>query len=130
MTSSPKSRGAQVVGRISRILYRVLLLAYPSAFRAEHGDEAAQVFADACSDSWTERGPRALLRRFAQAIIDVPRYGAAERSGRPKAGSGGAAPRRLAAELWSDVRYAGRSIRRRPVLAAGVIITLALGIGA
>ncbi len=38
-------------------------------------------------------------------------------------------PAGLGADLWGDIRYAGRSIRRRPMLAAGVIITLALGIG-
>ena len=36
---------------------------------------------------------------------------------------------RMLSGLWSDVRQAGRSVRRRPALAAGVVITLALGIG-
>ncbi len=33
-------------------------------------------------------------------------------------------------ELWQDVRWSMRSIRRRPALAAAIVVTLALGIGA
>jgi putative ABC transport system permease protein len=129
MVSPPDSRGARVVGGIGRGLYRVLLLAYPPAFRATHSDEAVQVFVDACSDSWTERGLWAVFGRFILAIITVPRDGVAERFVRTDARSGSARGWGLFADVWSDVRYAGRSIRRRPTLAAGVITTLTLGIG-
>jgi predicted permease len=120
---------AGVVGTLASGLYRLLLLAYPPAFRAEHGDEAVQLFAAACRDSWADRGLWALIGRVVHAIMVVPRDGIADRLGlrvsRPDSRNG----RRLFAELWSDFRYAGRSISRRPALAAGVIITLALGIG-
>lgn len=36
----------------------------------------------------------------------------------------------LFADLWHDVRFAGRTLRRQPGFAAAVILTLALGIGA
>jgi putative ABC transport system permease protein len=130
MVPPPTSRSAQLVAGIGGWLYRVLLLAYPPGFRAEHGDEAVQVFADACRDSWTERGLWALLGRLVRAILEVPRHGVAERFASREASVPRSRRRgRLLAELSSDVRYAVRSIRRRPALAAGVIVTLALGIG-
>jgi putative ABC transport system permease protein len=129
MTSRPNRRGVRFVRTIAGALYRVLLLAYPHGFRAEHGDEAVEVFADACVDTWTDRGLRALLDRLARATASVPLHGIAERFGVHSGAPRPSPSRRLFAELGGDFRYAGRSIRRRPMLAAGVIVTLALGIG-
>jgi putative ABC transport system permease protein len=129
MSLPRNSPGTRLARSIGRRLYRVLLLAYPPEFRAEHGDDAAELFGDACAGSWTTHGGRGLARRLVRAIVDVPRGGMLERSSTRPAAAGGTARSPLFAEVSADVRYAVRSIHRRPMLAAGVIVMLALGIG-
>jgi predicted permease len=92
-------------------MYRLLLLFYPSSFRAEYGEEMCRDFA---------RKRQRASGSFALAVLWMVAIGDAIRNG-------------LAAHcdlLRQDVRYAGRTIRRAPGFAATVVLVAALGIGA
>ncbi len=121
--------GGGLVRRVCRSVYRALLVAYPEEFRAAHGDEAADVFAEACCESWKAGGARPVIRRLAFAVVDVPRSGLAERRSNARA-QAPATRASMFSALVGDVRHALRSIRRRPGLAVAIVGTLALGIGA
>jgi len=104
VTAAGGRRGSRAIAAIGRGLYRTLLLAWPRDFRDANGRDAAEVFGDACADSWTNGGLVALIRRLGRAVIDVPWAGLAERIGD--------APRpRLFGSLGSDVRHALRACR-------------------
>ena len=92
-------------------MYRLLLLLYPSSFRAEYGEEMCRDFA---------RKRRQACGSFALAVLWIVSIGDAIRNG-------------LATHcdlLRQDVRYANRTIRRAPGFAATVVLVAALGIGA
>lgn len=105
--------------------YRLLLLAYPREFRAEHGADASNLFAEACGHDWKTTGFRAVSRRVMKALIEVPRAGFAERSAHWRPAG--------AAALWQglggDFRQAARSFRSRPALTLTIVFTLAVGLG-
>jgi predicted permease len=121
----------------ARSYYRLLLLTYPRAFRRRDGAEAAGVFVDACCASRANGGLPSMVRRLLHALVDVPRGGIQERlqggESRPTPARPPRAPRgwrALPGELATDLRFAVRSLRRRPGWTAAVAVTLALGIGA
>ena len=92
-------------------MYRLLLLLYPSSFRAEYGEEMCRDFA---------RKRQQASGFFALAVLWVAAIGDA-------IGNGLAVHWDL---LRQDVRYANRTIRRAPGFAATVVLVAALGIGA
>jgi putative ABC transport system permease protein len=92
-------------------MYRLLLLLYPSSFRAEYGEEMCRDFA---------RKRQQASGCFALAVLWMVAIGDAIWNG-------------LAAHcdlLRQDVRYANRTIRGAPGFAATVVLVAALGIGA
>lgn len=79
------SRGA-VVAAWSTSTYRLMLLAYPRAFRCEFGDSMAQVFGDAVRDAWNGAGPAGVALLWMRTLADVARslvgaYAAEKRDG-------------------------------------------------
>lgn len=130
--STRRDRGiGRLVGRAARAAYRILLISYPRAFRATDGAAAASLFGEACQEDWSRGRIGALGRRAIAAFATVPREGIAERvalrqTGRAEAGQTvGSGTSGLA----GDLKYALRSIRRRPMLSATIVVTLAIGIG-
>ncbi len=57
-------------GSLSQRIYRGLLGVYPTVFRAEYGDEMAQVFTDCCRDA-RRSGASAFLRLWASTLTDL-----------------------------------------------------------
>src|SRR4029453_8392544 len=92
-------------------MYRLLLLLYPSSFRAEYGEEMCREFA-----RQRQQGSGFSGLAFLWMVV-----------------VGDAIWKGLAAHwdlLRQDVRYASRTIRRAPGFAGTVVLVAALGIGA
>lgn len=117
--------------RFSRLLYRRLLLAYPRDFRAEHGDDAVDVFDD-LARATIRRGRLPLVGLWASSVGEVIRGGIAER--RQPSPPDAAKPRRLRPArldtIGRELHHAVRALLRRPAFALAAVPTLALGIGA
>jgi putative ABC transport system permease protein len=99
-------------------LFRRLSALMPRAYRARHRDEAIELMTQLASDAHRERGVLGLSRVAASAILDLLIRLPTEYS--------------LSADvdvLAGDVRYAWRSLWRRPLSSAAAIATLAIGIG-
>ncbi len=56
---------------VAERLYRILLFAYPAAYRREYGPLMAQLFRDLCRDSYRQGGFVALLPLWSRVLADT-----------------------------------------------------------
>lgn len=115
-------------------LYRILLAAYPRAFRHRFERDQLELFADVYRDRACTAPLRRRLVFWAGVARDCAVHGWAERRAirRPPLPLGahrGKGPSAMSV-LLDDFRHALRALRHQPTVSATVVVTLALGIGA
>jgi putative ABC transport system permease protein len=98
--------------RRSDRLFAWLLRLFPRDFRGDFGEQMAADFTDQCADA-AARGRRSMMYLWARTLRDMARR----------------VPLEHLDILRRDAAYALRLLYRRPVFAATVVLTLAIGVG-
>ncbi len=114
-------------------LFRLLLRAYPRAFRERFGREVVDQAVEDCARAFRRSG-LAGWSAVAATAVDLVVAGVAERwdpawrvddNGRTETGVG-----MMIERILRDLRHAGRTLRRAPGFTAATVGTLALALGA
>jgi putative ABC transport system permease protein len=117
----------------ARAWYRRLLRAYPAEFRQRFAADLDDLFGD-LYDARAANAPAAARARFwIRILADTVHHALRERLGRPRRLPLRAHHARGPSimSLWTeDARYALRALKKQPGLAATVVLTLTLAIGA
>lgn len=119
----------------TRARYRLLLRAWPREHRERYGHEMEETFLALLRVARVRAGRVGVAACWVRAIADAGVHGTAQRfrhgSG-ARTGAHSQAERggELMGTVFNDVRYALRSLSRRPVFAITAMLTVAIGIGA
>ncbi|MEM7416012.1 MAG: ABC transporter permease [Gemmatimonadota bacterium] len=113
--------------RVARRLYRLLLRAWPRSYRDAYGAEMEDAFMALLRLEGERAGGLGRARAWAGAVLDA---GISGPGARVRFGSNQGWGGDTMGTLWADIRYAVRSLKRRPVFAATAVLTIAVGIGA
>jgi putative ABC transport system permease protein len=112
----------------ARRTYRVLLRAYPPAYRERYGTEMEEAFITLLQLDRKSRGRIGAAACWLGAIWDTATGGLRARANRRNGKHRGG--RELMGTTLMDLRYGLRSLAKRPVFATTAIVTIAIGIGA
>ena len=113
-------------------VYRFLLLLFPPSFREDRGGDLERLFLDMRAER--RRWNRGLGPTFWVPLVwDTAFHGLRERLSRlpglrASAGPSDSDPGLLMTGLWTDLRYAARSVARRPLYGTMIVLMMTLGI--
>jgi predicted permease len=121
--------------RLASAWYGLLLRMYPAGFRARYGTQMREVFEDRCRALHRRRGSVAVTTHCVAAAGEVLANSVRERIARgrhPASRShtnSGSSRFSIIEPLFRDLRFAVRTLVKKPLFTMVATITLALGIG-